>query len=139
MDFLTSKQVAQRLGVTVNAVKQALRMAIFTLDYTEADVNNTYTYKMSEVNEGVAGVTYDETVYTFEVTVGYGESGKKLEASVTKDGSAENAIVAEFVNIYSLIKPGDASTVLPWMILLFISGGAILTFVSGTRKKQSQF
>ena len=137
MDFLTSKQVAQRLGVTVTT--DADGKAIFTLDYTEADVNNTYTYKMSEVNEGVAGVTYDETVYTFEVTVGYGESGKKLEASVTKDGSAENATVAEFVNIYSLIKPGDASTVLPWMILLFISGGAILTFVSGTRKKQSQF
>ncbi len=113
--------------------------ATFALTFKEADVNKTYTYVLTEVNGGISGVTYDTTEYIFEITVGYDESGKALKATVTKNGEAENAYVAEFENIYSIIEPGDTSELLPWMLLLVISGGAVITFASNGKKKRRDF
>lgn len=39
------------------------------LKYTEKDIDKEYTYTVSEVNNHVTGVTYDETVYTVKVKV----------------------------------------------------------------------
>lgn len=113
--------------------------AEFALTFKEADVDKTYTYVMTEVNGGISGVTYDTAEYVFEITVGYDESGKALKATVTKNGESENACVAEFENVYSEIKPGDTSNILPWMILLAISGGAIITFAANGKKKRRDF
>lgn len=48
------------------------------LKYTEKDIDKEYTYTVSEVNNHVTGVTYDETVYTVKV---------KVEDSDPRDGT----------------------------------------------------
>ena len=39
------------------------------INYTLADVDKTFTYTVSEVNDGKAGYTYDDTIYTVTVEV----------------------------------------------------------------------
>ncbi len=79
----------------------------FKLVYLEremTDLPQTYYYKISEVNEGQAGVTYDTAVYVAEVTVSKG-TDNKLTAQLTgfwKNGEAvtltDTVPTAEFVN-----------------------------------------
>lgn len=57
------------------------------LQYTQADIGQEYTYTISEVNNEITGVTYDETVYTVQVQV---------EDSENSDGTL--AITAEVLN-----------------------------------------
>lgn len=69
-----------------------------TLEFTKA---GTYTYTVSEVNGGVNGMTYAETVYTvtFNVARGTGSDRNKLVATPT----------------YTVVeKPGDASNSYPY-------------------------
>ena len=102
-------------------------------------MNKVYTYVMTEVNGGLPGITYDKTEYTFEIAVKYDETGKGLTATVTKNGESENAFTADFVNIYSTVEPGDTSTLLPWVLMLLVSGGAVITFATHLNKKREQF
>lgn len=56
----------------------------FLLPYTAADAGKTFTYKVSEVDDGQAGVTYDGSSYTVTVQVtddGHGQ----LVATVSSD------------------------------------------------------
>lgn len=56
----------------------------FLLPYTAADAGKTFTYKVSEVDDGQAGVTYDGSSYTVTVQVtddGYGQ----VVATVSSD------------------------------------------------------
>ncbi len=132
--------VLTRDGVEMGrVVTDANGKAQFKLTFKEADVNKVYTYVMTEVNGGIVGVTYDKTEYVFEIAVDYDETGKGLIATVTKNGVAENAYTAEFVNVYSVVKPGDASETLPWILLLLVSGGAVVTFATHLNKKREQF
>lgn len=53
-----------------------------------------YTYKVSEVDDGVDGVTYDKTVYTVKVTVT--DTDAVLSADVTVEGAPEVAFNNHF-------------------------------------------
>lgn len=58
----------------------------FLLPYTAADAGKTFTYKVSEVDDGQAGVTYDGSSYTVTVQVtddGHGQ----VVATVSSDDS----------------------------------------------------
>ena len=56
----------------------------FLLPYTAADAGKTFTYKVSEVDDGQAGVTYDGSSYT--VTVQVKDDGRgQLVATVSSD------------------------------------------------------
>ncbi len=112
--------------------------ASFTLSFSDADVGKSFTYNVSELNDGMPYMTYSEKVYEFVVTVSY-ESGE-LIASVTKDGLTENANIAEFVNVYNdPPKAGDNSSLIPWIALLLISGGAVISIAKKSEKKQRDF
>ena len=64
--------------------------------YTEP---GNYVYTIEEVQGGVGGITYDDSTYTVTVDVTDDGSGKlTAETSITKDGTAANAIV--FDNSY---------------------------------------
>ena len=132
--------VLTRDGIEIGrAVTDQNGKAQFMLTFKEADVNKVYTYVMTEVNGGLPGITYDKTEYTFEIAVKYDETGKGLTATVTKNGESENAYTADFVNIYSTVEPGDTSTLLPWVLMLLVSGGAVITFATHLNKKREQF
>lgn len=56
----------------------------FLLPYTAADAGKTFTYKVSEVDDGQAGVTYDGSSYTVTVQVADDGHGQ-LVATVSSD------------------------------------------------------
>ena len=70
--------------------------------YTEP---GTYVYTIKEVQGGVGGITYDGSIYTVTVDVTDDGSGKlAAETSITKDGTAADAIV--FDNSYNPAETG---------------------------------
>lgn len=70
--------------------------------YTEP---GTYVYDIKETPNGVGGITYDDSIYTVTVDVTDDGSGKlTAETSITKDGTAADAIV--FDNSYDPAKTG---------------------------------
>lgn len=70
--------------------------------YTEP---GTYVYTIKEVQGGVGGITYDGSTYTVTVDVTDDGSGKlAAETSITKDGTAADAIV--FDNSYDPAETG---------------------------------
>ena len=70
--------------------------------YTEP---GTYVYDIKETPNGVGGITYDDSIYTVTVNVTDDGSGKlAAETSITKDGTAADAIV--FDNSYDPAETG---------------------------------
>lgn len=70
--------------------------------YTEP---GTYVYDIKETPNGVGGITYDSSIYTVTVNVTDDGSGKlAAETSITKDGTAADAIV--FDNSYDPAETG---------------------------------
>ncbi len=116
---------------TVSGEKQALKSdkngkAVFTLPFTVTDVGNTYTYKLSETNEGMSGITYDTKVYDISISVSL-DADNKLIANVTMNGNAVDGVVAEFENTYyaehhETSPMGDNSNITFWFIMMIISG-----------------
>lgn len=75
---------------------------ISSATYTEP---GTYVYTIEEVQGGVGGITYDGSIYTVTVDVTDDGSGKlAAETSITKDGTAADAIV--FDNSYDPAETG---------------------------------
>ncbi len=68
----------------------------FELDFTELDIDKTYTYTLTEVDGGKENVTYSETEYTVTVAITLNENNV-LEAEVKVDGEDKEA---EFENVY---------------------------------------
>jgi pilin isopeptide linkage protein len=75
------------------------------LSYNEKAIGQTFTYKITEVDEGKANHTYAQTEYTVEVDVGYDADTCELTAEVRtyKDGSQapEEDNKLTFVNAYA--------------------------------------
>ena len=123
--------------------------AKFTLNYTEDDIGNTYTYKLTEVNGGKANVTYSNAEYTIQVTIGLnGEN--KLFATLTVNGKAATAVSAAFENVYDYTVPpqkppasenpetGDSSMLQLWVALMFVSGGVVATTLCIKKKQEAE-
>ncbi len=103
----------------------------FTLGYTAADAGKTFTYTVKEANGGltIAGITYDETVYTVTVEVkDNGKGGITATASINADDIL-------FVNTYTEAPPSTGDNLMTWLFLLMLSTGAILTLAFQPRKK----
>ena len=102
-------------------------LVVYGLTFTEADVGKTYTYKLSEINDGKANVTYSTAIHAIAITVTE-SADHKLVASITHNGAAVKAAVAEFENVYNYtpaaaVNPytGDTMNVALWAALLLIS------------------
>ncbi len=148
-EFLLNALADGVADITVKADENG--KAKFTLTFTEDDIGNTYTYKLTEVNGGKANVTYSDAEYTVTVAIELNENNE-LVATLTKNSENVTAVVAEFENIYDYTptpttkpKPeypvipqtGDNFNLLLWFALLFVSGGGILgTTLYGRKKKE---
>lgn len=71
-------------------------IAFEPLTYDQDDIGQEFVYTVSEVNTGVNGITYDETVYTVRVTV---------EDSETSDGNL--VITPTVLNGSSVVEPAE--------------------------------
>ena len=98
------------------------------LYFSDADIGKTCVYHLYEVNDGRAGVTYSEKVYTIEITLSV-NADNQVVASVTVDGQPVQQIAAEFENICNVgIAPpptGDATPVALYMALALTSAAAM--------------
>ncbi len=111
--------------------------AKFDLTFTSDDIGKTFTYTVTEKNTGISGVTYDETVYTYVISISV-DDNNNLVATVTKDGEAEN-LVAEFTNVYTYLEPGDSTNSFLWLAVTVIALGAALLIARSPRRKLRDF
>ena len=128
---------------TENGEKQALKSdengdAVFSLVFTAEDAGKAFTYKLSETNDGMTGVTYDTKVYDISVFISFNENNKII-ATITKDGEAVDEVIAKFENTYYTERPtspptGDNSNITFWFIMMVISG-SVCIFLAITDKK----
>lgn len=72
---------------------------VFSLGFSAADVDKTYSYKLTEVNDGKANVTYSAAVYNFRISLKLGDD-HQLAATITVDGKPVESLAAAFENIY---------------------------------------
>lgn len=116
--------------------------AVFALTFTKADVGKAYTYKLSETNEGVVGMTYDTDVYEITVAITLNDNNV-LVATATVGGQAAENIVAEFQNTYHADTPvapptGDNSNLTFWFIMMIVSGTTLIILAITDKRKSAR-
>ncbi len=123
-------------------------IAGFTLSFTEDDIGKTYTYKLTEVNDGRANVTYSTAEYVIKVTVSL-TADNKLSASITQNDVAVEKVSAEFVNEYDytpdipdipddpdIPNTGDGIFGSIWLTLVLVCGAFVVTYFFSKKKRQ---
>lgn len=130
------KNTATSEGLT--ATSDGNGRASFSLSFAGADIGKTYTYELSEINQGLAGMTYDDDVHEITVTVLLNESNE-LIAAFTMDGESADSLSATFENIYDAELPdapaaADNTTLVLWASLTAVSG-TVLVFLMAYSKK----
>ena len=105
----------------------------FTLTFDKADISKTHTYKLSETNQGLAGMTYDADVHEITVSVSL-NTNNELVATLTMDGQSVEALSAAFENTYDVKKPdspatGDRINLTFWFIMMIVSGSVSIFLV----------
>ncbi len=103
--LLENTATGEKKTMTVNAEG----FAAVSMTYTEKDIGKTYTYKLSEINDGKANVTYSDKVYTIAVTISLSQDNK-LVAELKMDNALVEKIEAAFENTYDFTPdPGQVS------------------------------
>ncbi len=97
--------------------------------YTES---GTYVYKVSEVNTGVAGYTYDKTVYTLTDVVTVDQYGGMLVERSIEGNMVTSASKFKFVNRYANsslmgVKTGDIAQT--GLYILISAAAAAMAFI----------
>ncbi len=72
----------------------------FNIEFTEEHVGNTYSYKLYELNDAAAHVTYSNKVYDISIVVGLDSVNNAVTTDMYIDGKQSENIVGNFTNIY---------------------------------------
>ncbi|MBP3600501.1 MAG: hypothetical protein J6J30_05400 [Clostridia bacterium] len=112
--------------------------ASFSLTFTKADIGKSYTYKLSETNQGFAGMSYDTDVHEITVAISLNKNNE-LVTALTMDGKNVDALSATFENTYNVETPdasatGDDFNLTLWIILMVVSGSVLVAIVIYERK-----
>ncbi len=128
---------------STTATSDTYGKALFTLSFTEDDIGNTYSFRLSEVNTGMEHVTYSTVEYLIDITITLDESNK-LVASIVQNAVETEAVTAEFINEYDYTpvppdgpETGDFSGIHLWIAILVLSTGAILSLSLMGKKETS--
>jgi pilin isopeptide linkage protein len=104
--------------------------------YTQDDVGLTFTYALSEVNEGRRAYTYDNTVYTITVAVSdNGDGTLDLQTSLRQGSKDVENIV--FVNKYDQSKApltGDRFASIGFAVVVMLA--ALIVFVMLIKRRR---
>jgi len=102
--------------------------AVFVLPFADADLGKTYTYTLSEINDGRDNIAYSERVYTIEITLSV-NADNRIVASAAVDGTPVEQIEAAFENVYNavILPPltGDDANLALYAALMLISGAGL--------------
>lgn len=107
--------------------------ATFCLSYAAKDIGKTFVYKLSEIDAGTVGMTYDDRVHEFSVAVTLGQNNQ-LVATVFVNGQQTQNSSFAFVNTYhanSSVAPptGDPTNVTFWFLMMVASGAACIVLL----------
>ena len=113
--------------------------ASFELTFTKDDIGKSYTYKLSETNQGLEGMFYDSDVHVITVTVSLNENNE-LVAALTMDEQSVDALKATFENTYDPDTPvspptGDNIDLAFWFIMMVLSASVFVALVVYDRKR----
>lgn len=106
-------------------------LAAANLTYTADDVGKTFTYRLSEINDGRENVVYDKIAYEITVTIQLNEQ-HEITPVLLMDGEPVTEIMAEFLNVYDVEEipdvpdTGDHDQPLLCLWLLMISGAGLV-------------
>jgi len=75
-------------------------LAEFQLSYSWEDIGKVFNYTLTETDEGADHVTYSDVEYAISVAITLDEVNNKLVATITKDGTPVEEVVADFENSY---------------------------------------
>ncbi len=109
--------------------------AELTLEFSQENIGQTYTFKLSEVEGNTSYMRYDNTVYEFDITISQAEDGRLLIAI-----ERENSGTFTFVNTYygapqnEIPKTGDNS-MLGLAATLMVASVACLFVLVVNRKR----
>jgi len=101
------------------------------IPFSDADIGKSYTYRLSEVNDGREEVTYSEVVYTVTISVTV-NTENDIVTELMLDGQPVRQIVAEFENVYGsaeLPHTGDDSRIALYALLLLASCAGIIVLI----------
>ena len=111
--------------------------AKFALLFTEADIGKVYNYRLTEIDEKAANVTYSQAVYEISIAITLNENNELL-AEITVNGEKTAQAVAAFENVYDytpqLPQTGDEAAIALWLLMMCFSSGAALMML--TRRKR---
>lgn len=123
------------------------------IEFAEA---GEYAYTVTEIDDGVAGYTYDKTAYRVLFTITEGEDGTlQLERRYLKDGKdAGNIATFDYVNQYHgkqanpiqravnkiMPKTGDSTWMMTVISAVLVAGvvAAIVAYVAMKRRRRNQ-
>ena len=113
-------------GEKLERISNVEGKAYFTLPFTASDIGKTYTYQLFETNSGIAGMTYDNRVYSISVSVAL-SADNELIARVIMNGRVSENLTAQFINTYSRDSTGadptgDDTNILFWFFMMIVSG-----------------
>lgn len=107
--------------------------ASVTLPFSDADLGQTHTYRLYEINDGRENVTYSDQVYTIEITLSV-NADNQIVASACVDGQPVQQIVTVFENEYNagIILPptGDHTPIALYLALMLISGAGLVVLLT---------
>lgn len=81
--------------------------AVFALTFTKDNIGQTYDYILTETNEGMADMVYDESEYHVSIAITRDEGTNTLVATVTMtlEGQVVTDGIAAFTNTYDAALP----------------------------------
>ncbi len=98
---VTTGTGADRVHVMTNT---STEVAFGMMEFTQADKGKTYTYRITETDAGVDGMTYDKGYIDVEVKIGYTGEGEVTVTPTYKDENGTTLTTMEeraFVNSYT--------------------------------------
>ena len=113
-------------------------IAKFQLTFGAEDAGKVFTYKLTEVDTQIKGMSYSAAEFEVKVAVTKDESTGKLSAAVTLTKGGEAQEKAVFVNIYNLEEPpkmGDETNLMGLGLCMGISGVSLLAVLVLGKKK----
>ncbi len=137
-EFVLDSDIANVEDIKVKTDEKG--KAVIALEFSKADIGKTYTYKLRETNDGREYVQYSKTEYAISIAITHDKSTNKLVATIKVDNKAADTVDASFENVYSGIpespQTGYNGNIGMWAVMLFISGGAVLTLTMFDSKKK---
>lgn len=120
-------------GETYTSISNKDGQARFALTFTAAQPGS-YTYLLTEVNDGLEGVTYSTAEYTIRVDVT--DVGGHTERALFVNDQPVDAIVATFENIYETEQIPDTGDHIPMVVFaaLLVGSGLLLLVLQKKRR-----